>query len=73
MIRTEDKKTAGELRKLARRIEHAVYDYVCRAYGESEAYSPSWSIPDLAASVAKDMLNENYKPVNKISYEWEEC
>lgn len=59
-------------RGLAKRIEHAVYDFVVRGYGKSEAHDPSWSIPDLARSVAKDLTNPAYKPANKITYSWED-
>lgn len=59
-------------RNLSTRIEHAIYDFVVRSYGKSEAHSPSWSIPDLARSVTKDILNQSYRPENKITYEWEE-
>lgn len=61
-----------QARGLARRIEHAVYDYVVRAYGESEAYDPSWSTPDLARAVARDIVNPSYRPENRIKYSWED-
>lgn len=60
------------IRDLSRRVEHAIYDYVVRAYGKSAAYDPRWSIPDLARSVAADRTNKAYKPENKITYSWEE-
>lgn len=60
------------IRGMAAKIEHAIYDFVVRCYGSNEAYSPSWSIPDLAVSVAKDVMNNDYVPVNELHYEWEE-
>lgn len=59
-------------RGLAKRIEHAVYDYVVWVYGKSEAFDPSWSIPDLARSVAEDLVNPAYTPANKLTYSWED-
>jgi hypothetical protein len=67
--KTDKARKAAARRRLAKKIEQIIFDYVYDSFGPSEAEDPSWYIPELAEYVANALSAQRYKPIHKIAYE----
>lgn len=55
-------------RRLAKKVEQAIYDYVFDNFGKTEAECPSWHIPGLAKYVADALSTPRYVGKHPVKY-----
>lgn len=55
-------------RRLAKKVEQAIYDYVFDNFGRIEAEYPSWHTPGLAKYVANALSSPEYAGKHQVKY-----
>jgi hypothetical protein len=62
-------KDGAARRRLVKKIEQIIYDYVFDSFGRTEAEDPSWYTPDLAKYVADALSAPRYVGKYPVKYE----
>lgn len=66
--KTDKARKAAAKRRLAKKIEQIIFDYVYDSFGPSEAEDPSWYIPELAEQVANALSAPRYVAKHEMQY-----